>query len=298
MAVDDLTAAELEQAGGGADAPDSDRLALPTLDEVTEYTNVLYFGESGTGKTTDAAHMAMFGPILYVNAEAGVKAKPLRKLGVPIKNIHPYSIATYNDLDRLYWSTKARLERKPGSIAGVVFDSMTEIQKKLVESIVDERHERRTRSGMEDDEFFVDRDDYGRMTEMVRRVCRRFRDLPCHTAFVCLDKRDVDQDGVVYRPALTPKFASDIVGYVDIAVYTVLGNGGDDDRSRFTGITRPTGKFRGKDRFNATPPMMANPTFDRIVEYVESDADTWQQHAADDPFQQAREARLAAQTAS
>ena len=254
MAVDDMTAAELE--AGGADAPAPDRIALPTLDEVEEYTNVLYFGESGTGKTTDAAHMAMFGPILYVNAEAGVKAKPLRKLGVPIKNIHPYSIATYSDLDKLYWSTKARLERQPGSIAGVVFDSMT---------------------------------------EMVRRICRRFRDLPCHTAFVCLDKRDVDQDGVVYRPALTPKFASDIVGYVDIAVYTALGSGDEDDRSRFTGITRPTGKFRGKDRFNATPPMMANPTFDRIVEYVESDADTWQEHAARDPFQQAREARLAAQ---
>lgn len=281
-----------------ADAGKPGPLALPSLDDVDEFTNVLYFGESGTGKTTAAAHVAMFGPTVYVNAEGGAKSKPLRALGVPTKRIHPYTVTSYADLDKLYWTVKARLERDPHSIAGVVFDSMTEIQKILLESIVGERTARHNKAGMEDDEFLVDRDDFGRMTEMVRRVCRRFRDLPCHTVFVCLDKRDVDQDGVVYRPALTPKFASDIVGYVDVAVYTVLGNGDEDDRSRYTGITRPIGKFRGKDRFNATPPMMANPTFDRIVEYVSSDTNTWQEHAATDPFQQAREARLAAQRAS
>lgn len=267
-------------------------MALPTLDEVEEYVNVMYFGESGSGKTTDAAHMAKFGPVVYVNAEAGIKAKPLRKLGVPTKNIHPYSIQSYNDLDRLYWQTKQRLEEEPGSIAGVVFDSMTEIQKKLVESIVDERHAKRSKSGMEDDEFAVDRDEYGRMTEMVRRVSRRFRDLPCHTAFVCLAKRDVDNDGVYYRPALTPAFANDLIGYVDIAVYVAQGAGDEDDRSRYTGITRPIGKFRGKDRYNATPPTLANPTFDRIVEYVESEHDDWREHAAEDEFQQARNRRL------
>lgn len=280
-----------------ADEPDNaapERLKLPTLDDVEEHLNVLYFGESGTGKTTCAAHMALFGPVVYVNAEAGVKVKPLRKLGVPTSSIHPYTISTYNDLDQLYWSTKARLEKHPGSIAGVVFDSMTEIQKKLVESIVGERHARRTRAGMEDDEFFVDRDEYGQMTEMVRRVSRRFRDLPCHTAFVCLAKRDTDSDGVFYRPALTPAFALDLVGYVDVAVYLAQGTGDEDDRSRFTGITRPVGKYRGKDRFSATPPAMANPTFDRLVEYVESEHDDWRAHAANDPYQIARAKRLTA----
>lgn len=269
-------------------------MPIPSLDEIQEFVNVMYFGESGSGKTTAAAHMAKFGPVVYVNAEAGIKAKPLRKLGVDIKNIRPYSIESYNDLDKLYWQTKAELEKKPGSIAGVVFDSMTEIQKKLVESIVSERHAKRVKSGMEDDEFFTDRDEYGRMTEMVRRVSRRFRDLPCHTAFVCLDKRDTDNDGVYYRPALTPAFANDLMGYVDIAAYIAQGGGDEDDRSRYTGITRPIGKYRGKDRYNATPPMMANPTFDRVVEYVESEFDDWRDHAANDEFQQARNARLQA----
>jgi len=269
-------------------------MALPSLDEIEEFTNVMFFGESGTGKTTDAAHMAKLGPIVFVNAEAGIKARPLRKLGVPTGNIRPYSIQSYADLDSLYWQTKRALDEDPQAVAGVVFDSMTEIQKKLIESIVDERHTKRTRSGMEDDEFFTDRDEYGRMTEMVRRISRRFRDLPCHTAFVCLAKRDVDNDGVYYRPALTPAFASDLMGYVDIAVYVNQVDGDEDDRSRFTGVTRPVGKFRGKDRYGATPTMMANPTFDRIVEYVNSEHNDWRDHAATDPFQLAREKRLAA----
>jgi hypothetical protein len=266
-------------------------MTLPTLDETEEFVNAMYYGESGGGKTTAAAHMAKLGHVVYVNAEAGLKAKPLRRLGIPTANLHPYTVTCYSDLDKLYWSTKAQLEREPESLAGVVFDSMTEIQKKLVESIVDERHDRRSKT-MEDDPFQVDRDDYGKMTEMVRRVSRRFRDLPCHTAFVCLDKRDVDNDGVVYRPALTPKFASDLVGYVDIAIYAAVGHGDEEDRSRYTGITRPIGKYRGKDRFGALPPHMANPTFDRVVEYVESTHDHWFDHAKEDPFQIARNKRL------
>lgn len=271
-------------------------MGLPSLDEVDEYVNAMYFGESGSGKTTAAAHMAKFGPVIYVNAEAGIKAKPLRRLGVPVENIHPYGVQSYSDLDKLYWQVKAQLEENPASIAGVVFDSMTEIQKKLVESIVEDRHARRSKSGMDDDEFAVDRDEYGRMTEMVRRVSRRFRDLPCHTAFVCLAKRDVDNDGVFYRPALTPAFATDLVGYVDIAAFVAQGGGDEDDRSRYTGITRPIGKFRGKDRYNATPPTMANPTFDRIVEYVESECDDWRDHAANDVFQLARNKRIDSST--
>lgn len=268
-------------------------MALPTLDDVEEYVNAMYFGESGSGKTTAAAHMAKFGPVVYVNAEAGLKAKPLRRLGVPTANIRPYKVICYADLDKLYWQTKAQLEAEPGSVVGIVFDSTTEIQKTLIDSIVSERHAKRTKSGMEDDEFFTDRDEYGRMTEMMRRICRRFRDLPCHTAFVCLAKRDVDNDGVFYRPALTPAFAGDLMGYVDIAVYCGVGDGDEDDRSRYTGITRPIGKFRGKDRYNAVPPVMANPTFDRLVEYVDSPCADWRDHAADDPYQVAREIRLA-----
>lgn len=259
-------------------------MALTSLadQEMDEHVNALYYGEGGSGKSTGAASLARLGRIIYVNAESGIKSKPLRRLGVPTENIMLYTVSTYKELDNLYWQVKAMLDSNPGSVVGVVFDSMTEIQKKLMEEIMGARHAKHTSAGMVSDEFSAERDEYGRMTEQVRRISRRFRDLPCHVVFVCLAKREIDSDGAFYRPMLTPAFASDLVGYVDVVLYTVQQPGEKDDFSRFVGVSRPVGQARGKDRFGALPAIMPNPTMDRVVDYVNSE--DYEEHAVNDPF--------------
>lgn len=260
-----------------------------SLAEAKEYVNVLYYGDGGSGKSTDAAFLAKRGKVIYIDAESGVKARPLAKLGVPIDNIMRYHVENYKDLDDLYWSVKGMLDKDPDSVYGVVFDSMTELQKKLIESITGERHTKRTAAGMVSDEFSADRDEYGKMTEQVRRISRRFRDLPCHVAFVCLAKREIDNSGdggVFYRPMLTPAFASDLVGYVDIVLYTEQHPSEDPtDHSRFVGTCVPVDRARGKDRFGVLPPVFASPTMDRIIDYVNApiDSDPLYQ-VGDDPF--------------
>lgn len=269
-------------------------MGLASLDDSDEFVNVLYYGDPGSGKTTDAAHMAKLGRVVVVDAEAGLKKRPLRRLGIDPANIFPHKVEAYDDLDKLYWAMKAKLEEEPGYFAGVIFDSFTEIQKKLLEDIVGKRYakskKQAERGGFEikDDPFETDRDEYGKMTEMCRQLARRFRDLPCHTAFVCLNKRDVDKEGdggIFYRPALTPAFSTDLMGYVDVVAYTMEEEDAElDDFSRFVALTRPTGKYRGKDRHGATPPVFPNPTFDRLVDFIRQDdldpEDAW----AQDPF--------------
>ncbi len=277
---------------------------LVALDEHEEFVNALYFGEAGSGKTTAAASMAKLGEglIIYVDAEAGLKVQPMRRLGIPTRQIMRYKVETFDDLQNLYWQAKAKLEEEPGSILGIVFDSFTEIQKKLLEGIVDARYAKSLaqakRGGFEvkDDPFATDRDEYGKMTEMCRRTARQFRDLDCHTVFVCLERRDVDKEGdggIFYRPALTPAFATDLMGYVDVALYMQQEDTEDiNDVSRFVAVTRPIGKYRGKDRYGALPPSFPNPTFDRVVEFVrdtESDPD---QKWADDPYVRQRLIRI------
>src|SRR5690606_3522082 len=133
------------------------------------------------------------------------------------------------------------------------------------------------RGGFEgkDDPFATDRDGYGKMTEMCRRTARQFRDLDCHTVFVCLERRDVGQagdGGSLYRPALCPAFANDLVGYVDVALYMSQEESEDiNDSSRLVAVTRPIGKSRGKDRYGALPPSFPSHTFDRVVEFVRDD---------------------------
>jgi hypothetical protein len=276
---------------GSAEKNWESAMALPSLadEDYSEYLNVLYFGEGGTGKTTDAASMAKLGHVVYVEVESGLKKRPLGRLGVPLTNIHPVRVSTFAELDKRLWQVKNQLAKDPDSIIGVVIDSFTELQKKFIDDVVKSRVVKQAAT-MVVDPFEVDLKDQGKMTEMSRRTARNFRDLPCHTVFVCLDKREVDTDGVFYRANLSPKFAADMMGYVDVAVYTTQVDGEEEDPSRFVGITRPTGKYRGKDRFGATPPRLANPTFDRLLEYVENDGE-WQDKAAEDPFQKAMESR-------
>lgn len=271
-------------------------MALATLEDTDEFINVLYFGEGGSGKTTEAAYMALLGKIIMVDTESGIKKRPLRRLGLPIENIVPFRPMNYADVDKLYWQVKANLDKfevgDPARIVGVVFDSYTDLQKKFTDSVVETRVGRQAAT-MVTDEFDIELKDHGKVTEQCRRIARRFRDLDCHTVFVTLAKREIDTDGVIYRPDLTPKFAADMMGYVDAAIYTSQVDTPDyEDPSRFLGVTRPIGRYRGKDRYGALPPVFANPTFDRVLEYIQFEGEGgYQERQEIDQFQQAYLAR-------
>jgi hypothetical protein len=273
-------------------------MPAPTLADVEEFVNVLYFGPGGSGKSTAAAHMAKLGKVIAIDCESGLKRRPLSRLGIPVDNIIPYQVYNFEAMNSLAERLANQLAQEADAIKagtlnpadrviGVQIDSFTELQKRFIEDIVDTRNKRRSAT-MVVDPFEVDLKEQGKMTEMCRRVSRRLRDLPCHVAFVTLDKAEVDNEagGKYYRPALTPAFANDLIGYVDIVLCTRQEEGDVEDRSRFVASTQPTGRYRGKDRFGVLPPVFANPTFERVVEYVNSD------YAPADPFQDAYDKRM------
>ena len=228
------------------------------------------------------------GMTVFADAESGLKKAALRKRGVNIDNIRIHSEITYDALEGLYWDLKATLEDDPDSIYCVNLDSVTEIQKLLLEQIVGNAVDKASRRGMERDPFFIDRPDWGVVTEQMRRLTRRFRDLPCHVTFGCLEKRDTDSDGaIVYSPALTPAYATDLMGYVDVIIHTqVVEIAG---KEFYVGTCVPVGKYLGKDRFAALPRTLVNPSVPRIVGYINGDIDQ-----ETDPLQiEAREAQAA-----
>jgi hypothetical protein len=239
-----------------------------------------YYGDIGSGKTTDLASMANLGPIVYVDSEAGLEKRPLLKRGVNVDNIGPHTDITYDALDGLYWDIKSALDDNPLALAGVCMDSMGEIVAKLVEqtndAAVDKAIRKAERMG-EDTEsisrFRIDRDSWGVVTEMIRRLFRKYRDLDCHFAWAALERRDVDDsDGTVrYGPKVNPGLQGDITGYVAIVLHT-YEDGDDADGPLYVADTRSTGKYVAKDRLDALPsPKLHVPTFERVVQYVNED---------------------------
>lgn len=217
--------------------------------------------------------MANLGKVLYVNAESGLKAHPLRALGINIRNIEvwpePGEPITFKTLEQLHLEL---LKAKPGSYAGVVWDSITDIYKVLLEDVVLHAVAKASRAGRERDLFFIDRADYGVMTEQVRTLVRRYRDLPMHFGVAALARREQDDDGAVtYQPAITPALQNDLVGWVDMVCVTSSALVGKEDEYR--GLFRPHGKYRGKDRLGALPKYLVDPWFDRLVAYANGDLD-------------------------
>lgn len=239
------------------------------LEEQTEWTNILYYGKEGTGKTTALATMGEGGRTLFISAESGVKVRALRRLGISTENLMIYprqgQRITFEGLEQVFWRVVADLDTDPASWYGVCWDSITEISRNLLDNVRDAKVTRAEDRGLEIDRFFMDRDYYGEMSEQMRLLLRRFRDLPCHLGISALERRDQDDDGeVTYGPAVTPALQTDLLGFVDLVCHTEIRN------DQFGGRFRPQGKYRAKERLaGAVPSLLINPSFQRVNAYAQ-----------------------------
>lgn len=243
-----------------------------------ELVNAVYYGDGGTGKTTALASMANLGRVLYIDAEAGVKRRPLEAQGVEVGNIEVLVLPdrpSFTQLEDAYWEVKADLDDDPGAWAGVVWDSGTEIHQAFIEQAVTRRVKRAETAKNKGatiqeillDRFFIDQGDYGVMTAQIRDLLRRYRDLPCHFGMSFLERRDTDKDSGRIRigPAVTPGLQNDVIGNPDVVCHTMVEAG------VFVGIFQPDGVKVGKDRYGTMPVPLVDPTFDRVVAYAQEE---------------------------
>ena len=228
------------------------------LEEKERYLKVLYYGRQGTGKTTAAAlaTRAEEGKVLVVDAEGGLDVRALANRGVDTSNVvvwPPTGVRiTSEGLNELHQALADELEEDESTWSAVVFDSMTEIHQLLRENATQARVDK---SRVVIDPDIVDWDDYNKMTSQLRKLIRRFRDLPCDIIFTALEKVGDDE----IRPAITPALGTDLMGYVDLVIRTAMVQG------QQVGRFQPTEYINAKDRTSLFPALMADPSFDRIA---------------------------------
>lgn len=258
-----------------ADLELDDDLGFVSLDETEDKLNVLYYGKEGSGKTSHALDMANLGRVLVINVEGGIKKSALVKRGIPTENVviwpRPGDRVSFGGFQRLYAKLKSDLDRDPESWVGVIIDSGTEMATILRENATHARQVELDRRDVAYDPNFIDRSDYGVQTDQAQRMFRRFRDLPCHFVVTALERFDEDTDSV--GPAVNPALATALLGYVDFVLYTKANLNtaetvGEFD-TEFRAATRPALGWRAKDRFDVTPRVMAEPTFTRLLAYVD-----------------------------
>lgn len=261
--------APAKKAAPKAEAPAEDDFGFESIADEEDFTKALFYGREGQGKTTAFAQASQRGKVLVINAEGGLKKRALLAQGVNLENIVSWPKAgtpiTARSLEKLHEKVLTDLQADPKSWYLVSMDSISEVLHVLREQATDKRV---GKSRVEVDPDFVDRDDYGVMTNQLRKIIRRFRDLPCHVVFTALEKED-EEKGTV-GPAITPALAVDLLGYVDI----VLRFGSPDES--FRARSQATAKIRAKDRYGVLPAVIAEPDFLRIEDFLTGalDADT------------------------
>jgi hypothetical protein len=260
-----------------------------SLADRPEHYNCLWTGREGSTKTTSVLTAANFGRVLVVEAEGGIYRKPLSDFGINLANVvlwppkNSEIEITYENLEALFWELKAELMADPAAWYAVVWDSNTDITQRLLGDVRAYEYERNQRmpagkqKEVRDNPFFTDRGDYGIMSAQIATLLRRFRDLPVHFLSTALERRDVDEDTgrVVYNPNVNPALQSDLLGYSSLVVYTKMDSlqvGPDpevDLIDEVTGQIRASEHNRAKDRLHTLPRVLAVPTWERIVGYLD-----------------------------
>ena len=277
-------------------------LKFAALEETKDYVKAIFWGREGSSKTTSAAHATSLGPVLVINAEAGLQLKALQRQGVDTSKIAIYpnpneenTTIDYETLEAIYFQLKSDLMQDPNAWAAVVIDSVTEVAEALVGQATDNRVERAEaraeQQGIKFDDsarWNTDRNDYGVMSKQFRDLLRKYRDLPCHLILTALERRDVDEDTgqVTYGPAISPGVQKDVLGYMDLVLYfkEAERETKNEPAKPYRAVTHNSGRYRSKDRYGLLPQVLVEPTFTRIHQYLQEELTQEQ-----DPLQQAPE---------
>lgn len=194
-------------------------------------------GDPGVGKTLFSSIAPK--PIL-ANCEGGLLCLDQIAEYHADLDIQVVDISSIADLQELFlYLKKGEHDRET-----LIIDSLGEVMRISMDEIL--------KSPNRDSRYDPDTpmlQDYGQNTQRMRKLVRVFRDLPMHVIFTCISQEQKDdQTGRLKTiPALTPKIASEVMGYVDIVGYLFVAEGNDGESERKL-LTQPKGKYAAKDR--------------------------------------------------
>lgn len=265
-------------------------LTLSGLDDESDFMVLVLYGPAGTRKTTSSLRITKAipkGNVLVIAAESGLKKQALVQHDVDVSRVRFWpprgQQVSFEGLEALFFKVLTDLEKDPASWAGMVWDSLTEVIQTLVDNATAADVARLQKIAAASKNTIQVRKtyeregaDYGVVTGQFRQLLRKYRSLPCHQVFVCLEedrKEAVETDegrkqkvGVI-GPSLPPKVREDTEQHADVEIrMTVVDMVGVGPVG--IGRTVAAEDLRAKDRYHVLPTVMFDPGWERIWAYV------------------------------
>lgn len=239
-------------------------LPIEKVSQKAPYFNALIYGESGSGKTRlagSADDVPAMRRVLFIDVEGGTLT--LRDTYPDVETVR---VKSWVELQRVY----DKLYEGNHDYTTLVIDSLTEVQKMSMDGVMRkliEEHEERDADVPGIREWNIN-------LEQTRKFVRAFRDLPVNTIFTALVQADKNtRTGAIKRkPSLSGKVKDEVAGFLDIVVYLYTKEI-DQENVRMLLCTQ-TEDTVAKDRSNALPMTIQNPTMGLVWEHLHSKGNT------------------------
>lgn len=249
-------------------------LAVVPVQKRAPFINLLVYGDSGVGKTTlagSADECPELRPGLVIDFEGGTES-----LVRTYPDIDQVRVTTWKEMQAVY----DELHRGKHGYSTVILDSLTEIQKFNMYSIMEEMLAKRP----DLDPDVPSMREWGKNLEQMRRFVRAFRDLQMNTIFTALKKEDKnDKTGMVTTlPSLSGKLAGEVAAFLDIVAYYYvkrIGNGADAEEKRML-LTAKTETIIAKDRTGKLPMVVEEPTMQKLFDLINANSAAGQKKSA------------------
>lgn len=227
--------------------------------DVVPYLNFLVYGEPGAGKTRLAATAQDHEdtrPLLFLDIEGGVTT--IRKR----KDVDVIKVRDIKTIEKVH---NELFMDKSGYYKSVVLDSITELQKLDMRTVMKEQYDKKPETT---DMDVPSQREWGKSGERMRRIIRAYRDLPVNTIVTALLGSEFSDDtGITsYFPSMPGKLRGEIPGYFDVVGYlnTKMENG---SVVRTLQLSK-TRRVVAKDRTDSLGDILDNPTVPMMWELI------------------------------
>jgi hypothetical protein len=225
----------------------------------------MVFGEPGVGKTllagTALDHVDLR-PCLYLDVDGGVTT--LRERGdLEVKQVRSMGQAReiFNTLyDAVDWEVAEPM--LPYGI--IIIDTLSELAKLDMREIM----KKTAKDNPKMNEYVPSQREYLISGERVREIVRAYRDLPCHTLFLChSDDRKDNSNRTTFFPQFSGRLRHEIAGFIDIVGYLYADLSDRGQPVRYLQVTK-TQTVAAKDRTNKLGGIVVNPTLPDIWDAI------------------------------
>lgn len=239
-----------------------EKLGVKSATEAIAWLNLLVYGVPGAGKTYllgTAEDSADLSPFLFIDIEGGTLTIRKRK-GIDV--VRARSIDEIVKIHNMLYEDAGEYYK------GVGIDSITELQKLDMKTIMKKEHENKPET-IDPDQATMSA--WGKSRIRLTRIIQGFKDLPIHTICTALLHEELDDvNGITkFSPAMSGQLRREIPGYFDVVAYLSAKSKGEEVVRTLQ--TAMTSKVAAKDRTASLPGVIVGPNLPDIWAMIHSD---------------------------